>query len=246
MRWGLVPWHWKKPLKQLKLSTFNARVETVATKPMFRDAFKRRRCLIPASGYYEWEDTPDGKQPHYFTARDGSPVLTMAGLWDEWKNVETKERLMSCTMLITEPNRFVAEVPDRMPVILNPEQFDSWLYGSMGVDDIKTPIDDDYLRRRRVARRVNSSRAPNDDPTLIDQAAEFYANEQSALEIAANEFKIPDTLRNRLVARREAYAPPRSWETGCNLLMRQAAFCAQLGRNRLNINAGAGTLTPRI
>lgn len=171
MRWGLIPWHWKKPLKEMKLATFNARVETVATKPMFRDAFKRRRCLIPASGYYEWEDTPDGKQPHYFTARDGSPVLTMAGLWDDWKNVETKERLLSCTMLITEPNRFVAEVHDRMPVILRPEQFDPWLDGSMVVDDIKTPIDDDYLRRRRVARRVNSSRAPSDDPTLIDEAA---------------------------------------------------------------------------
>src|SRR5262245_49447101 len=170
MRWGLIPWHWKKPLKEMKLATFNARVETVATKPMFRDAFKRRRCLIPASGYYEWEDTPDGKQPWYFTARDGSPVLTMAGLWDDWKNVESKE-LLSCTMLITEPNRFVAEVHDRMPVILKPEQFDAWLDGSMGVDEIKTPIDDDYLRRRRVERRVNSSRAPNDDPTLIDEAA---------------------------------------------------------------------------
>ena len=95
----------------------------------------------------------------------------MAGLWDEWKNVETKERLLSCTMLITGPNRFVAEVHDRMPVILRSEHFDAWLDGSMGVDDIKTPIADDYLRRRRVARRVNSSRTPNDDPTLIDEAA---------------------------------------------------------------------------
>jgi putative SOS response-associated peptidase YedK len=68
-----------------------------------------------------------------------------------------------------EPNRFVADVHDRMPVILKPEQFDAWLDGSMGVNEIKTPIDDDYLRRRRVARRVNSSRAPNDDPTLIDE-----------------------------------------------------------------------------
>jgi putative SOS response-associated peptidase YedK len=134
-RWGLVLWRWKKPLKALKLATFNARVETVATKPMFRDAFKRHRCLIPASGYYEWEDTPDGKQPWYFTARDGSPVLTMAGLWDTWKNVETQEPLRSCTMIITEPNRYVAEVHDRMPVILKPEQFDAWLDGSMGVED---------------------------------------------------------------------------------------------------------------
>jgi len=95
----------------------------------------------------------------------------MAGLWDEWKNVETKERLLSCTMLITEPNHFVAEVHDRMPVVLRPAQFNAWLDGSMGVADIKTPIADDYLRRHRVARRVNSSRAPNGDPTLIDEAA---------------------------------------------------------------------------
>ena len=74
-------------------------------------------------------------------------------------------------MLITEPNRYVAEVHDRMPVILKPEQFDAWLDGSMGVGDIRAPIADDYLVRRRVARRVNSSRAPNDDPTLIDTAA---------------------------------------------------------------------------
>ena len=156
----------------MKLATFNARVERVATKPMFRDAFKRHRCLIPASGYYEWEDTPDGKHPHYFTARDGSPVLTMAGLWDRWTNIETKEQLLSCTMLITEPNGYIAEVHDRMPVILRPEQFDRWLDGSMGVEDIKTPIADDYLRRRRVSRRVNSSRAANDDATLIEEEAD--------------------------------------------------------------------------
>src|SRR5262249_48101524 len=92
-------------------------------------------------------------------------------IMDEWKNVETKERLLPCTILITELNRFVAEVHDRVPVILKPEHFEAWLDGSMGVDDIKTPIDDDYLRRRRVDRRVNSSRTPNDDPTLIDEAA---------------------------------------------------------------------------
>jgi putative SOS response-associated peptidase YedK len=70
MRWGLVPSWWPKPLKELKAATFNARAETVADKPMFRDAFKRARCLIPASGYFEWQDTHDGKQPYYFTRRD--------------------------------------------------------------------------------------------------------------------------------------------------------------------------------
>ena len=72
--------------KNAKMATFNARAETVETKPFFRDAFKRTRCLIPMSGYYEWQNTPGGKQPWYFTARDGSPLLTAAGLWDEWKD----------------------------------------------------------------------------------------------------------------------------------------------------------------
>jgi putative SOS response-associated peptidase YedK len=107
MRWGLVP---SKPLKDLKLATFNARAETVAAKPFFRGAFKRNRCLILVSGYYEWQDTPDGKQPWYFTAPDGSPALTIAGLWDEWHDKGNGETLKSCTMIITEPNEFVAEV----------------------------------------------------------------------------------------------------------------------------------------
>ena len=85
MRWGLVPYWWSKPLKQLKLATFNARAETVTEKPFFREPFKHRRCLIPASGYYEWHDTPGGKQPYYFTRRDGEPV-TIAGLWDRWRD----------------------------------------------------------------------------------------------------------------------------------------------------------------
>jgi putative SOS response-associated peptidase YedK len=118
MRWGLVPRWWTKPLNELRVATFNARAETVETKPFFRDAFKRTRCLIPISGYYEWQSTPGGKQPWYFTARDGSPLLTAAGLSDEWKDRVTGEQLKSCTMIITEPNGFVAEVHDRMPVLL--------------------------------------------------------------------------------------------------------------------------------
>src|SRR5664280_1127791 len=76
MRWGLIPGWWKKPLKEMRLATFNARAETVAEKPMFRDSFKRRRCLMPASGYYEWKTTPEGKQPYYFTRRDGAVMTT--------------------------------------------------------------------------------------------------------------------------------------------------------------------------
>jgi putative SOS response-associated peptidase YedK len=167
MRWGLVPFWWNKPLKELRLATFNARVETVETKPFFREPFKERRCLLPLSGYYEWQDTPGGKQPWYFTARDGAQLLTAAGLWDRWKTRETGERIISCTMVITQPNDFVAEVQDRMPVLLMPEQFDRWLKGEMGVEELK-PAPNDYLQRWPVSRRVNSSKADKEDSTLIE------------------------------------------------------------------------------
>ena len=78
MRWGLIPGWWKKPIKEMRLATFNARAETVAEKPMFRDSFQRRRCLMPASGYYEWADTPEGKQPYYFTRRDAVALMRPA------------------------------------------------------------------------------------------------------------------------------------------------------------------------
>jgi putative SOS response-associated peptidase YedK len=168
MRWGLVPWWWNKPLKELRMATFNARAETVETKPVFRDAFKRSRCLIPMSGYYEWQNTPGGKQPWYFTARDDSALLTAAGLWDEWKNHETGERLKSCTMVVTEPNEFAAEIHDRMPVFLTEEQFAPWLSGEAAVEYLK-PAPNDYLQRWPVSKRVNSSKADADDPTLIDR-----------------------------------------------------------------------------
>jgi putative SOS response-associated peptidase YedK len=129
MRLDLIPVWWSKPLKEMRLATFNARTETVATKPMFRDAFKSKRLLIPASGYCEWHDAAGGKQPHYFTRRDGQPI-TFAGLWSNRKNKETEEYLQSCTMVITEPNKFVAEVNDRMPVILESKDFEQWEHGT--------------------------------------------------------------------------------------------------------------------
>jgi putative SOS response-associated peptidase YedK len=124
--------------------------------------------LIPVSGYYEWEDTPGGKQPWYFTSRDGSPALTIAGLWDEWRDKSNGETLKSCSMIITEPNEFVAEVHDRMPVFLAEKDFEPWLKGEAGPEVLK-PAANDLLQRWPVSRRVNSSRAPDDDPTLIEK-----------------------------------------------------------------------------
>ncbi len=168
MRWGMVPRWWSKTLKDIKSATFNARAETVATKPFFRDAFRRTRCLIPVSGYYEWQDTPSGKQPWYFTARNGSPALTVAGLWDEWKDRETGQPLKSCTMIVTEPNDFVAGIHDRMPVLLEERQCEPWLRGEGGMEFLKPPPND-FLQKWPVSKRVNSSRADADDATLIEK-----------------------------------------------------------------------------
>ena len=170
MRWGLVPSWWSKPLEELRLATFNARAETVDTKPFFRGAFKRNRCLMPISGYYEWHYADGPKkppQPWYFTAADGSPILTAAGLWDEWTDKQEGKTIRSCTMIITAPNKFVAEVHDRMPVLLRPDQLDAWLDGSVG-KEVLVPAPEDMLRKRQVSKRVNSSLAQGDDPTLID------------------------------------------------------------------------------
>ena len=166
MRWGLVPAWWNKPLKELKLATFNARSETVDSKPFFKTAFKTKRCRLPMSGYYEWQTTGKEKQPWYFTAANGG-LLIAAGLWDEWKNRETGETLLSCTMLITEPNNFVAEVHDRMPVLLTPDKLEAWVEG----DDkaLLKPAPKGLLKRRAVSKRVNSSKADKDDATLIEE-----------------------------------------------------------------------------
>jgi putative SOS response-associated peptidase YedK len=166
MRWGLVPVWWKKKAKETP-ATFNARAETVAEKPMFRGAFRRNRCIIPVSGYYEWQATSDGKQPYYFTARDGAPILSIAGLWDEWRDVETGAPLRSCAMIITAANAMVAEVHDRMPVLLQPADFPAWLAGAAGTELLR-PAADDMLQRCPVSRRVNSSRTSDDDQTLIE------------------------------------------------------------------------------
>jgi putative SOS response-associated peptidase YedK len=153
MRWGLIPSWWSKPIK---LAAFNARAETIVEMPFFRDAFKRTRCLIPVSGYYEWQDTPDGKQPWYFTARDGSPALTIAGLWDEWRDKASGEKLKSCTLITTEPNNFVAEMHDRMPVLLAEKDYEPWLSGAGGAELLKSAADD-LLKKWPVSKRLPQS-----------------------------------------------------------------------------------------
>ena len=164
-RWGLVPYWWSKPLKQVP-ATFNARSDTVATKPMFREAFKRRGSVIPMSGFYEWRQMADGKQP-FFISGDEAPVLSVAGLWDNWKNRETGETIRSCTMIVSEANPFMSEIHDRMPVFLGQKELHRWLEGKAGTETL-LPASAAHLRAWPVSRRVNSSKADKDDRTLIE------------------------------------------------------------------------------
>jgi putative SOS response-associated peptidase YedK len=124
MRWGLVPFFWNKTLKELP-ATFNARVETVAEKPMFREAFRKRRCIIPAAGFFEWTGPKTDRQPHLFTSADGSPLIAFAGLWDRWRDPATGEDVLSCTILVGGASAWMTAYHDRMPVLLTPEHFDA-------------------------------------------------------------------------------------------------------------------------
>jgi putative SOS response-associated peptidase YedK len=165
MRWGLIPGWWKKSLKDVP-ATFNARAESVAEKPMFRSAYKARRCIVPASGFFEWTGEAKDRQPHFFSAADGSPVLAFAGLWEAWRNPENGEDVLSCTILVTSANDWMRHYHDRMPVILGPAQFDAWLNGTLQAGDLR-PIAETALREWAVSKRVNKAGVGDDDPETI-------------------------------------------------------------------------------
>ena len=170
MRWGLVPVWWKKPLKDVP-ATFNARAETVAQKPMFRDAFRKRRCIIPASGFFEWTGDRGEKVPHLFTAGDGSPILAFAGLWDRWTDPASGEEVLSATVIVSGASDWMAPYHDRMPVLLAPDSFDGWLDGSLG-PEVLEPAAASALREWIVSSRVNRTGQGDDDPTIVEPVAE--------------------------------------------------------------------------
>ena len=165
MRWGLVPMWWKKPLKELP-ATFNARAETVAEKPMFRSAFKSRRCIIPASGFYEWTGEKGAKTPHYFSAPDSRP-LAFAGLWESAANPDTKELENSATIIVGPANEWMSRFHDRMPVILDWRDAGAWIEGDDPAD-LRRPPPEDALQEWIVSSRVNRSGVGDDDATLLN------------------------------------------------------------------------------
>jgi putative SOS response-associated peptidase YedK len=164
-RWGLIP-SWATDAS-VGLRTINARAETVASKPAFRDAFVSRRCLLPADGFFEWRRSGKEKQPFHFGMQDDS-LFDFAGLWDRWKD-QGGTMIESCSILTTSPNLLLADLHDRMPVILRRDNYDLWL--DPGVKDVKalaealTPFDASQMRSFPVSTRINA--VSNDGPDCV-------------------------------------------------------------------------------
>jgi putative SOS response-associated peptidase YedK len=171
MRWGLIPSWAKDPSIGDRL--INARAETVAEKPSFRSAFKRRRCIVPADGFYEWQVIPGAKtkQPMYIHRTDGQQ-LAFAGLWEQWQNPAAPDAppLATCTIITTSANATLAPIHDRMPVILERGAWDGWLApenaDSEFLDALLVPASNDVLEAYPVGRAVSSPR--NNGPELIE------------------------------------------------------------------------------
>jgi putative SOS response-associated peptidase YedK len=162
-RWGLIP-SWAKDVS-IGARLINARAETVAEKPAFRHAFRRRRCLIPADGFYEWEKRPDGgKQPWRVTLEGGVP-FAFAGLWEHWTGADGSE-IESCTIVTTDAAAGIAKIHARMPVILDPSDFSAWLKGTPEEARALLHSYRGKLASYPVSTRVNSVR--NDDADLLE------------------------------------------------------------------------------
>jgi putative SOS response-associated peptidase YedK len=162
VRWGLIP-SWAKDASGAA-GMINARSESAATKPAFRDALKLRRCLVPADGFYEWLRIGKTKQPYCFEVNEGE-LFAFAGLWERWKD-PSGNWIKSCAILTTTPNAVAAQVHDRMPVILDPDNYDLWLDPGFtevaAVSEVLEPYDARLMRSYPVSTRINH--AANDDP----------------------------------------------------------------------------------
>ena len=167
LKWGLIP-PWAKESK-IGFKMINARSETVHEKPSFREAFKRKRCLVIADSFYEWKRTDDRKIPMRIKMKNDE-LFAMAGLWESWKSPEG-DTVHSCTILTTTPNELMSNIHDRMPVILKPNDEQKWLNPELNtLDELKKfliPLEDGYLEAYEVSDKVNSPK--NNSPELIEK-----------------------------------------------------------------------------
>jgi putative SOS response-associated peptidase YedK len=165
LRWGLVPFWAADPTIGRKL--INARSETAAAKPAFREAFRARRCAIPASGFFEWTGAARQRVPHAITV-PGRPVVAFAGLWERWKDA-AGTKLETYTILTTAANAFIAPMHDRMPAILAEEDLDAWLAGTPEqAAQVIRPYPDAALRERAVSPAINDPRYETGDPAGLE------------------------------------------------------------------------------
>ncbi len=165
IRWGLVPFWAKDPAIGNRM--INARAETLADKPAFRNAFRKRRCLVLADGFYEWQKTADGKTPWFISPAAGGP-LAMAGMWERWRENDDAPPMDTCTIITTRPNAMMSAVHNRMPAILSGPAREQWLNQTTDVATLTgllEPVSDELLKAVPVSRRVNSP--ANNDPSLI-------------------------------------------------------------------------------
>lgn len=167
LRWGLVP-AWAASPEACPPALANARADTLGSKPSFAESFRKRRCIIPAGGFFEWETLPGGKkQPWLFRRRDGAPLL-FAGIWDRWNGADGRS-LESCAIVTTTPNADIADLHDRMPACLDTPGALDWLAPETDVrslDALLRPTPDRSLERFRVDPRINSVRVT--DPACLD------------------------------------------------------------------------------
>lgn len=176
-RWGLIPpWH-KGPVKGLK-PHINARLEGIDSNGLFKKAYVKNRCIIPASGFYEWTGPDKDRTPHFISARDGA-LLAFAGIWERWRNPETGEDILSCSIITRDADPWMSKMHDRMPAMLHPADFDLWLSGQGGKELLMRPPPE--LREWIVSKRMNKAGVGDDDPVTCEPAGPEVQPPEGAL-----------------------------------------------------------------
>ena len=178
IRWGLLP-SWAKDRK-IAWKMINARAETVTTAAAFIKAFEKRRCLLPVDGFFEWKKVGKEKRPYMIAMKSGEP-FTLAGLWENWKDPDTKEWLRTFTIITTDANEIVAQLHDRMPVVIGPEDRERWLKGP-NAEELLKPYPSELMTMWPVSPKLNSPK--NDSPDLLEPIQESDAPADGAVRRA--------------------------------------------------------------
>jgi putative SOS response-associated peptidase YedK len=167
LRWGLLPF--RAADAKIAHMTINARAERVATAPALRKAWQARRCLIPASGFYEWLKTPHGKQPYLIGFRDQRP-FSLGGLWESWRDRASGEKVETYTIITGQPNEVAAPIHNRMPVIVDPQDYERWLRAPEPPADLLRPYPAAEMVAYPVSRAVN--KAGQESPEMVEPVAD--------------------------------------------------------------------------